>query len=54
MRVYVIKKKKKEEEEEKNYQAVLIMQDKGIQVCSNSPRTSASSSEKAGSFKGLY
>lgn len=41
---------KKAAEEEKKYQAVLIMQDKGIQVCSDSPRTSTSSSEKAVSF----
>lgn len=42
--------KKKAAEEEKKYQAILIMQDKGIQVCSDSPRTSISSSEKAVSF----
>jgi len=53
MRVYVFKKYI-EEEEEKKYQALLIMQDKGIQLCSDSPRTSASSSEMAVSFKGLY
>lgn len=52
MRVYVLKKYI--EEEEKKYQALLIMQDKGIQLCSDSPRTSASSSEMAVSFKGLY
>lgn len=45
---------KNAEEEEKKYQALLIMQDKGIQLCSDSPKTSTSSSEKAISFKGLY
>ena len=49
MRVYVFFKKKAAAEEKK-YQAILIMQDKGIQVCSDSPRTSTSSSEKAVSF----
>ena len=46
--------KKNAEEEEKKYQALLIMQDKGIQLCSDSPKTSTSSSEKAVSFIGLY
>lgn len=56
MRAYVKKKKEEEEEneeEEKKYQALLIIKDKGTQVCSNSPRISASSHEKAGSFIGL-
>lgn len=34
-------------------QALLIMQDKDTEVPSGSPRTSAPSSGKAGSFKGL-
>ena len=41
---------KKAAAEEKKYQAILIMQDKGIQVCSDSLRTSTSSREKAVSF----